>query len=1620
MAIFKPADVPSDPILALIQSLADPRALPELFPDGTKPKEIADLIRVQPQGGGLLLRQALTQASSHALTQQKHNLEEKYKILVSENREEDARVLRNRIDTLTPPAVRIALLADQLEELFTSDLSPDTLETFIGILISLANSGRIFLLATLRSDFYPRCLEHPNLVALMQGDGTFALPAASPADIGQMIRQPAAIAGLAFEENASSGENLDELLRDEAIKDPAALPLLSYTLEQLYDQRSPDGTLTLAAYHALGGLNGAIGSRAETVFTQLPSNAQAAFDTICKQLVALQEGGQPTRRRAEYSTLTRSPEAKTLVDALVNARLLTADQCATGERTISVAHEALLRHWPRLVSWVEENRIFLNTRSRVASRLTDWLEKNKSDDYLIPRGPNLSAAESILSGHLSSLEPIEIEFIGKSIDRVRKDDQRKLRNARLVTAGALVLSLIAVAGGIFAIAAKRQAQVERNSAITQEKIAEAAKEQAQLERNTAIAQEKIAKTAQIEAVKSETRTSYVLGIERIEAGKNREGMTTLAKALTIQPDHLGALTRLYSEQLYSLPQPIPLHSFRVEKPVLRQRISGAQFGPDQIVSLITSENKPLYFDLNTMAPYKGPWNNEPDSFAPLTSYDSKHALNIRADLSMRIWNTKNTKQSTVIQTSPGFAQIAISLDGKLLAEAVNNGTVNIYDTANGEIIKTWEQSGYFYDLNDSRSEFFISVADKEIVIYDCTKKDVSHRILPPENLNFIAARPAIPSDLDDENHIAVVQFRDSSSYPYIDSLRFLDLKTGEYLDGSRTIEARNFIWDFAVSPSAEFVAIATQGENSRIVHISDASKDKPYETDGYTTKIAFSPDQRLLISARPDGTVFAHEITSGNLVFNPIRHQSNIEDLSVSWDGRYLLTSTSRVATIWDLAVGPALSLPIRNNELIINAHLDESNYTIKSKDNIHTIDITSLSANVTPIPRPENANDWIVNETIDTCAVYFNEDLIEFYKVVDNKLRKISSWKSPNGKVEHWRLSPDGKVFVTTTKGKIFSVNTQDGSLIAQGDCPPAIPYTVEISKDKSTVFTFFYNTESGVNPMKLLAFDLNTCEPIPLSQPLLYERGIVFSPDGKWMAASGNSSSSGSDYCAYLWNMKDLEAEPIRIPHPDFIASITFSPDYKKIALAGASGGARVWSLSSNPQPLANAITDPFGGIETICFSPDSYFIATIASNAVSSRVRVWDWKEALPVSYSFDFPTVANRLIFSKEGNQLFIITPDPFDITKTRIHTKEISPPKEIIPQILPLTEAITALKVRDMDILMPVDSFDAWQEIRTKFPNTWFLASPSERSISPTLNVTSMRWMESPIVPLDDLRTAMPSVAIANAALAHWEQVSHNSTVANANSEELTEQELQDQEYSFAQTQQHIDAIVAFAERNSRTEAGVCYHLAMHAISLDDSDRCQEFVDKALKIDPTHPPSLALASERAYLNRDYNLSKKLAQSLLKIDPDKPSYQMRMALALWCLDDKINALRYLDKAPDDPSIGIIDRADMLVMLDRTEDALKLYQEIAELQKKDAEPPAYNINSLICLVTGHYHNNDKEKAIEFYRELITIAPGAIDRSVVESAYISPIITDALLSTYDLTHAKDPALFIPPTTEN
>src|SRR5262245_36914275 len=213
---------------------------------------------------------------------------------------------------------RLVLIVDQLEELFTAGIAQEIRERYVAALEALARSGLVWIIATVRSDFFDRVATLAPLAALSTGESTYVVTPPDAADIGQIIRRPAREAGLRFETDDRVGRSLDEVIREAAAKDPASLPLLEYLLDQLWHQRTADGVLTFQSYDALKGLEGAIGERAEQVLRDLPDAVREAFPAVLRALVTIgqSETALPTARLVPLSTFPEGSAQRRLVEAL--------------------------------------------------------------------------------------------------------------------------------------------------------------------------------------------------------------------------------------------------------------------------------------------------------------------------------------------------------------------------------------------------------------------------------------------------------------------------------------------------------------------------------------------------------------------------------------------------------------------------------------------------------------------------------------------------------------------------------------------------------------------------------------------------------------------------------------------------------------------------------------------------------------------------------------------------------------------------------------------------------------------------------------------------------------------------------------------------------------------------------------------------------------------------------------------------------------------------------------------------------------------------------------------------------------------------------------------------------
>ena len=274
---------------SLAAALLEPHALPALQDPESRNaiRDLATELREHSDGVALRVRDALDHAAREWKIQQSYSLKARERQLREAGRLDDADIVRQQREGLELPKARLGLVVDQLEELFTTGFSLEVRQKYISALAGLVRSGRVFVLVTLRSDFYPRYQEFPDLVELAKPSGKFDLRPPTPYELGNMIRLPAEAAGLHFEQERETGQRLDQALRDAAAVTPESLPLLEHVLSLLYEKQGlrGDDLLRWSDYREVGELKGALAKHAEAVFSMLQPHEQRAFPLVMRYLM---------------------------------------------------------------------------------------------------------------------------------------------------------------------------------------------------------------------------------------------------------------------------------------------------------------------------------------------------------------------------------------------------------------------------------------------------------------------------------------------------------------------------------------------------------------------------------------------------------------------------------------------------------------------------------------------------------------------------------------------------------------------------------------------------------------------------------------------------------------------------------------------------------------------------------------------------------------------------------------------------------------------------------------------------------------------------------------------------------------------------------------------------------------------------------------------------------------------------------------------------------------------------------------------------------------------------------------------------------------------------------------
>ena len=382
----------------------------------------------------------------------------------------------------------ILLVIDQFEELFVGQAAPLAAAFLDAVTVAVDDpTGPLRLVGTLRADYYHRPLEHPAFAPILKRGAVEVTPLA-PDELEEAILGPAGLAGVSFE------PGLVARVAADTIGQPSPLPLLQHLLAELFERRSGN-MLTVEAYDELGGLSGALAERAEAIYRSADADQRATIRRVFGRLTDPGADRADLRRRMLRSTLGDEPDVRWVLERFGAARLLTFDRdSASREPTVEVAHEALLREWPRLVGWLEEDRDLLRSIDALSMSATVWNDDDRRPSDLL-RGPRHMAALDLMTSAPQRLGSLEREFIDASqalANHERHAERKRVRRLRALNVSVSVALVIALIAGAVAL-------IQRGEAVSASIEAEQATDAAQAAANDAVAAQAVADDARAEA-----------------------------------------------------------------------------------------------------------------------------------------------------------------------------------------------------------------------------------------------------------------------------------------------------------------------------------------------------------------------------------------------------------------------------------------------------------------------------------------------------------------------------------------------------------------------------------------------------------------------------------------------------------------------------------------------------------------------------------------------------------------------------------------------------------------------------------------------------------------------------------------------------------------------------------------------------------------------------------------------------------------------------------------------------------------------------------------------------------------------------------------------------------------
>jgi hypothetical protein len=321
--------------------------------------------------------------------------------------------------------MRVLLAVDHFAEAFSEVVDNSMSQGYIDALLQVVQSqpvaGRFVVVIALRADFLSQTMAYRPLTDAMTGS-TVLLGPMTRAELTRAVVNPAHLRQVAFEPGL-----VERILRDVG-SEPGSLPLLEFALAALWE-RQEAGQLTHAAYDEIGGVDAALARHAEAVIAELAPQDQRLAQRVFMQLVRPGAGVGDASRIATRSEL--GDAAWRLATRLADSRLLVTGSNASQQQTVEIIHDALIYHWDRLRTWIEEDRAFRLWQERLRTAMDTW-EAQRRDEGALLRGSTLATAQAWRIERPDEIGQAEADYIAASVAfNVRRIEERGLEREAL-------------------------------------------------------------------------------------------------------------------------------------------------------------------------------------------------------------------------------------------------------------------------------------------------------------------------------------------------------------------------------------------------------------------------------------------------------------------------------------------------------------------------------------------------------------------------------------------------------------------------------------------------------------------------------------------------------------------------------------------------------------------------------------------------------------------------------------------------------------------------------------------------------------------------------------------------------------------------------------------------------------------------------------------------------------------------------------------------------------------------------------------------------------------------------------------------------------------------------------